>query len=112
MQTIEVHGRSVPLGPKGFVADFDDWDEEVARAMARNEGLELQDCHWKAITFIREFFRQHEIPPTPRILIKEVGEQLHEYRCTYGTLKTLFPDGGCKQACRLAGLPDYYCASC
>ena len=112
MQTIEVEGRSVAFGPKGFIADFDDWDENVARAMAQNEGLELTDCHWKAITFIRQYYRQNEIPPTPRVMIKEVGEQLHAYRCTYGTLKSLFPNGGCKQACRLAGLPDYYYAAC
>ena len=112
MQAIEVQGRSIDFGPKGFIADFNDWDEDVARVLADNEGLELQDCHWKAILFIRRYYQQHEIPPSPRVMIKEVGSQLHEYRCTYGTLKELFPNGGCKQACRLAGLPDYYCSSC
>ena len=112
MHAIEVEGRSVEFGPKGFMVNFGAWDKEVAAAMAAEDGLELQDCHWKAIHFIRDYYLQFEIPPSPRVLIKEVGDQLHEYRCTYRTLKELFPKGGFKQACRLAGLPDYYCHSC
>ncbi len=112
MYAIEVQGRPVELGPKGFLADPQVWDREVAEAMAAAEGLELSDCHWKAIEFIREYYASFEIPPTPRVLIKTVGDQLHAYRCTYSTVKELFPNGGCKQACRLAGLPDYYCVGC
>jgi len=112
MHAIEVQGRSIGIGPTGFMEQFDDWDEEVARAMAAEEGLELGKCHWKAIHFIRKYYEEFELPPTPRVMIREVGEQLDERGCSYGTIKELFPDGGCKQACRLAGLPDYYCSSC
>jgi tRNA 2-thiouridine synthesizing protein E len=112
MHAIEVRGERIPLGPKGFMVEFSAWDEDIARAMAAEEGLELQDCHWKAIHFIRQYFDRFEIPPSPRVMIKEVGDQLHAYRCTYRTIKELFPGGGCKQACRLAGLPDYYCHAC
>jgi len=112
MYAIEVQGKSVPLGAKGFLADPQMWDESVAEAMAAEDGLTLGECHWKAIHFIRNYYESYEIPPTPRVMIKAVGDQLHEYHCTYGTLKELFPDGGCKQACRLAGLPDYYCVGC
>lgn len=112
MYSIDVQGRSVQVGPKGFLADPGVWDESVARAMAEEEGLELKECHWKAIRFIREYFDSFDMPPTPRVLIREVGSQLNAYRCTHGTLKEVFPNGGCKQACRLAGLPDYYCSGC
>ena len=112
MHAIQVQGRSVALDPKGFMVDFDAWDESVAEAIAAEDELELKDGHWKAIRFIREYYQKFEIPPSPRVMIKEVGDQLSEYRCTYGTLKELFPKGGCKQACKLAGLPDYYCHAC
>jgi len=112
MYAIEVQGRSVEIGPKGFVLDFDAWDEDVARAMAAEEGLELGDCHWKAIHFIRRYYQEFEIPPSARVMIHEVGEQLSAARCTFKTLKQLFPNGGCRQACRLAGLPTYYCSAC
>jgi tRNA 2-thiouridine synthesizing protein E len=46
-------------------------------------------------------------------VIKAVGEKLiQNARCTRKALEALFPQGGCKQACRIAGLPDYYCHSC
>ena len=109
MLAIDVQGRAIALGPKGFMLNFDAWDEDVARALAAEDGLELQECHWKAIHFVRRYFQQHEMPPTPKVLIRDVGGQLHAYRCGYKTLKQLFPQGGCKQVCRLAGLPDYYC---
>jgi TusE/DsrC/DsvC family sulfur relay protein len=112
MLSIDVRGRMVPLGPKGFIACFEDWDEDVAQALAEQEGLELLQCHWTAIEFARDYFRRWGIPPTPKVMIREVGTHLHSYRCTYRTLKELFPGGGCKQACRLAGLPEYYCYAC
>jgi TusE/DsrC/DsvC family sulfur relay protein len=112
MQTMEIQGRAVEFGAKGFLVNFDDWDEALAQALAKQEGLALGECHWKAIHFIRKYYQENEIPPTPKVMIREIGDELHEYRCTYKTLKQMFPGGGCKQACRLAGLPDYYCHAC
>jgi tRNA 2-thiouridine synthesizing protein E len=45
-------------------------------------------------------------------MIQEVGHKLNEHRCTYNDVKRLFPKGGIKQACRIAGLPDFYCHAC
>jgi tRNA 2-thiouridine synthesizing protein E len=105
-------GQSIAFSPKGFLASFDAWDEEVAEQLAKEDGLELKECHWTAIRFIRDFYLKFEVPPSPRVLIRDVGDKLLGVRCTYRTLKELFPKGGCRQACRLAGLPDYYCPSC
>lgn len=112
MFAIEVQGRSIAFGPKGFIVSFDDWNEDLAQLLAQQDDLELQECHWTAVRFIRDYFQRFEIPPSPKVLIKEIGTELHAYRCTHKTLWELFPGGGCKQACRLAGLPDYYCYSC
>lgn len=112
MRTLKVNERTLQLGNKGFLLHFEDWDDNVAKEMAAREGLELQECHWVAIRFIREYFTNYEVPPNPRNLIKEIGEKIDAHRCTRTTLKKLFPDGGCSQACRLAGLPDYYCHAC
>ena len=112
MHTLTVNERTLELGQNGFLRNFDDWDEDVAKQMAAQEGLELQDCHWIAIRFIRDYYKTYEVPPNPRTLITQVGAELDSYRCTRATLKKIFPDGGCRQACRLAGLPDYYCHAC
>lgn len=104
--------QGIAFGAKGFMSDFGAWNEDVARAMASAEGVDLQDCHWAAIRFMRDYYETYELPPSPHTMIKMVGEQLSATRCTTKTLKQLFPNGGCKQACRLAGLPTYYCHAC
>ena len=103
---------SVEFGPKGFLANFDDWNEELAEALAAEDGLQLRACHWTALRFLREYYYEYQVPPSPRTLVKRVGDKLDTVHCTTHTLKELFPRGGCKQACRIAGLPTYYCNAC
>ena len=112
MNQLNVNGRSVQLNQKGYLLSFQDWDENVAEEMANHDGLELSDSHWTAIRFVREFYQMYEVPPSPHILIKHVGEQIREWGCSRKDLEKIFPMGGCKHVCRLAGLPESYCHSC
>jgi len=113
MSAMLIAGRKLEFNPKGFLARFNDWDRTVAAGIAAEEGLTLSDCHWRVIDFLREYFHTYDHPPSPRLVIRSVGEHLtRNAPCTRKTLAALFPGGGCKQACRIAGLPDYYCHSC
>lgn len=113
MLSTQIAGRELEFNPKGFLSHFDDWSTEVAEAIAGEEGLKLTACHWAVINFLRDYYHEFEHPPSPRLVIKGIGEHLTlNAPCTRRTLEGLFPDGGCKQACRVAGLPDYYCHSC
>ncbi len=112
MATLEVGGRTVELNGEGYLADFDDWDEDVARTMAEQDNLKLLDCHWTAIRFLREYYDEHRVPASPRIIVKQIGHRLTDHKCGQRDLKEMFPLGGCKHACRLAGLPIYYCHAC
>jgi TusE/DsrC/DsvC family sulfur relay protein len=112
MQSLEVNGTRIPLNSDGYLANFGDWNEDVARTMADMDGLELTECHWLAINFLREFYETYEVPPSDRLMIKKIGERISEHGCTRRTLKQIFPKGGCKHACRLAGLPEHYCHAC
>ena len=113
MLSVQVEGRHVALNNKGFLADFSQWTDEIGKALAAEEGLELTECHWTAIHFLRDYYHQLEIPPSPRTMIKAVGDKIASGgTCTRRTLEGLFPKGGCKQACRIAGLPSHYCHSC
>ncbi len=114
MTAMQIAGETVQLNNKGHLIDFDAWTHDVGMALAKGEGLELTECHWSVIDYLRQYYSVHEIPPSPRLIIKEIGEHLTESgaSCTRNDLKTLFPDGGCKQACRIAGLPVYYCHAC
>lgn len=114
MQFIQIGGQAAMLNKRGFLAKFSDWNRDLAEGMAREDGLELTECHWTVISYMREFFDRHEIPPSPRVIIKAIGEKLVAggVSCTRKNLEALFPQGGCRQACRIAGLPDFYCHSC
>lgn len=113
MQTIEVNGKTLTLNAKGLLQNIDDWSEDVAKAMAMKDGLELNDCHWAAINFMRDYYNEFDVPPSPRIMIKEVGSKMSTSgKCTGKMLNKLFPKGGCRHACRIAGLPMEYCNAC
>jgi len=112
MSVIEVAGKAIALNKYGFLENFEDWDEEVGKILAEGDHLELAECHWEAIRFLRDYYREHGFPAPSRVMIKEIGHKLNEFRCTNADLKRLFPKGGCKQACRIAGLPEYYCNAC
>ena len=104
---------AIELNKKGFLAHFDDWNQDLAVALAAEMGLTLTDCHWKVINFMRDYYVTHQIPPSSRVVIKSIGEELSAHvHCTRRHFDALFPSGGCKQACRIAGLPDYYLCGC
>ena len=112
MDAIQVDGRSIDLNNHGYLVNFEEWDKEVAETMARRDHLTLTRCHWIAINFMRDFYREYEVPPSHHALLKAVGKQIYDNGCSKKDLDKFFPLGGCKHACRLAGLPDHYCHSC
>ncbi|MBK1646646.1 TusE/DsrC/DsvC family sulfurtransferase [Thiocapsa imhoffii] len=113
MSAMQNLGQQLEFNKQGHLARFDDWNPSVAQALAEEEGLALTECHWAVIDFLREYYGTHEIPPSPRVVIKTVGARVSPHvSCSRKHLEALFPNGGCKQACRLAGLPRYYCHSC
>lgn len=113
MHALAINGREIPLNANGLLLNFEDWNEDVARAMTEEDGIELSDCHWAAIRFMREYYQEFEVPPSPKTMVREVGHKLVEYgKCNGKKLQELFPRGGCKHACKIAGLPMEYCHSC
>jgi len=112
MDIVMVDGREIELDDDGYLVDFDAWGEDVAKTLAEIDNVELSDCHWTAINFMREFYGEYEVPPSVQVIIKAVGDQIDRRGCTNKSIERLFPRGGCKHACRLAGLPESFCAAC
>ncbi len=92
-------GKQIELDEDGFIQNPELWDEQVATALARLEGIEqMTDEHWKLVTYLREYYQQFKIAPMIRKLCKETGINLkHIYE--------LYPSGPAKGACKVAGLP-------
>ncbi|BAF61037.1 MAG: TusE/DsrC/DsvC family sulfur relay protein [Pelotomaculum sp.] len=99
MPSITVNGKEIELDEDGFIVNPDDWNEDVARAFASNEGIsELTQDHWKVINYLRDYYLQFQVAPMIRKLCKETG-------FTLKYIYELFPTGPAKGACKLAGLP-------
>ena len=84
--------------------NFDDWSQEQALEMAREEGIQLEDAHWEVIYFLRDHCRDHGTSCTARHIIKALSRRFED-RGGKRYLYSLFPHGPVYQASRLAGLP-------
>ena len=99
MANIEVNGQVVELDEDGFLVTLDQWNEDVAKFLAKEEGVEdLNEDHWKIINYLRGYFAEYGIAPMVRKMTKESGYSLKE-------IYDLFPSGPAKGACKVAGLP-------
>ena len=99
MPVIEVNGKSVELDEDGFIVNLEEWNEDVARYLAKEEGIdELSEDHWKLINYLKGYFAEYGIATMVRKMTKESGYSLKE-------IYDLFPSGPAKGACKVAGLP-------
>lgn len=90
---------------EGYLFEPEDWDENIAVEIAREEGIELNETYWQALGFMRNYYSEHNIAPDVRHLISHM-------KTTTGCSKKeakkvvfdLFPYGYVKQACKIAGM--------
>jgi TusE/DsrC/DsvC family sulfur relay protein len=48
----------------GYLESMDDWSEEIGRAMAAEDGVELTDDKWQQILKAREYYDEFQsVPP-------------------------------------------------
>ena len=100
MPEIIASGNTIQLNEEGFIQNPDEWNEDIAVALAKSEeGLDsLTDEHWSAIRYIREYYEEKKMAPMVRKVCKNSGLSLTR-------IFELFPSGPAKGACKLAGLP-------
>jgi len=100
MPELEVNGKKIALNQEGFLQNPDEWDDEVAEALAKvEEGIEdMSDDHWTVVKYIREYYLEKKLAPMVRKVCKNTGFPL-KY------IFELFPSGPAKGACKVAGLP-------
>ena len=89
----------------GYLLDPALWDEEVAKAIALEEELELTGEHWAVINYMRDYFDEHEIPADARFVFSFLAEHLDVNKTAARRhFFELFPYGYVKQACKIAGM--------
>jgi TusE/DsrC/DsvC family sulfur relay protein len=99
MTTTLIADAAVDVDAEGFLTDPQQWNEEIARAIASANGIpELSDRHWQVVTFMRDRYLATGTAPSIRALGKESGVPIKE-------LYALFPKGPAKLAAKIGGIP-------
>ena len=64
MSTLESNGKKILVDENGYLANQDDWNEEVAYALAAQEGFNsLSTEQMDIIRFMREYFLKYKVFP-------------------------------------------------
>jgi len=64
MSTLESNGKKILVDENGYLANQDDWNEDVAYALAAQEGFNsLSTDQMDIIRFMREYFLKYKVFP-------------------------------------------------
>lgn len=105
---IEVNGKHIETTDSGFLVNPLDWDEDVAKAVADSEGIELTERHWDVINYLRdEYLNNNQNQPMERALLKDMGKKWGS-KPSSKEVYLLFPLAPTKQGTKIAGLPEVH----
>jgi tRNA 2-thiouridine synthesizing protein E len=102
---INVNGKDIETDAQGYLANLEDWSEDVANYLSSEDQLPLQEKHWLVINWIRDYYAETGTAPNLRLITKLLPNDLGEEYGDKKYLFDLFPYGPAKQACRYAGMP-------
>jgi tRNA 2-thiouridine synthesizing protein E len=70
--SIEVNGKTIETNENGYLIDHNEWNEDVAKFIAEQEGIgELTDKHWDIINYLRdEYINNNQNQPNERTILK------------------------------------------
>jgi tRNA 2-thiouridine synthesizing protein E len=100
-----INGKDISTDAEGYLANLDDWTEDVARFLSDRDQLSLTEQHWNVLNWIRGYYQEYGTAPNLRIMQKNIGPDLGEEYGDKKYLFELFPYGPAKQAARYAGMP-------
>ncbi len=90
---------------EGYLVNPEDWSKTIARELAAEEDIKIDDDYWLALDFMRDYFNEHNIAPDIRHLMAYLATA---WQCDKKEAKKRiferFPYGYVKQACKIAGM--------
>ena len=103
----EVNGRRIETTENGYLESLDDWDRDVADAIAAEEGITLSQDHWDVIEYLRDaYVNNNGEQPNNRAILKTMQAKWSDRKVDNKTLFDLYPGNPSKQAGKIAGLPE------
>ncbi len=89
-------GVTVDVNEDGYMTDPSQWNEDVAKGIAVEEGIELTEKHFEVLNYLREKQAAGE-----QLTIRKVGKSgITDIKGLYD----LFPGGPLKKSSRIAGI--------
>ena len=101
---LEVNGKSIETDGNGNLTDPATWDEDVAKALAAEDGIELTQEHMDVLNYLRTEFLENNEQPMERAINKGMSK-IWGRKISSKDLYTLFPGAPSKQGNKIAGLP-------
>jgi tRNA 2-thiouridine synthesizing protein E len=98
MPVIEIAEKPIHVNEEGFMTEYDEWDEDIAKFLAKQIDIDLTDEHWKIIKFLRDDYKVEGETATSRRVQTVGGVPIKEQF-------TLFPKKPAKKMAYIAGLP-------
>jgi tRNA 2-thiouridine synthesizing protein E len=90
--------------PGEHLCELPEWSEDIARDLAREEGIELIPEHWEVIHCLRELYDREGNVCSGTAILRMLDDRFdREGGGKY--LYRLFPKGPVHQGMRIAGLP-------
>jgi len=97
MATKTLANVEVKLTEDGYLEDMSQWNEEIAKEIAKELNIELTDKHFEVLNYLRDKTSAGET-----LTIRKVGKSgIVDIK----TLYKLFPKGPLKFAAKIAGIP-------
>lgn len=104
---LEVGGKTIETTPNGYLLNVEDWSEEIAEIIAKEEGVTLTDKHWDVVKYLRdEYINNAGNQPNTRNMVKAMAKKWADRSVNAKTLYDLFPRDPSKQGGRIGGLPE------
>ena len=97
MSVKTIAGVEVNVSDDGYLEDMSQWNEEIAKEIANEVGIELTDKHFEVLNYLREKTEAKEA-----LTIRQVGKSgIVDIKGLY----KLFPKGPLKFSSKIAGIP-------
>lgn len=92
-----IAGKVIHLNEEGYFTNMEEWNEEIAKELAKEENLDLSGRHFDVLNYLR-----HQQKKDVALTIRGVGKSgVVDIKEFYA----LFPKGPLKISSKLAGIP-------
>jgi TusE/DsrC/DsvC family sulfur relay protein len=98
MPVTTINGHEIHVDDEGFLTEYDEWTEELGKALAAQIDIDMTDEHWDVIRFLRSDYQDQGETATLRRVTVVGGVPTKR-------LFQLFPKKPAKKMAYVAGLP-------